>query len=188
MSLPLPQPQPVRSELRALWQLTWPILVGQLANVGMSVSDVAMAGHASAQDLAGISLGVSVWNMVIITLMGVMMSVSPLVAHHVGAKALHKVPHEVRQALWKAVILGVIAIAIMQSTVFIFEAMDLEPVTRSVAIGFVVITSYSMPAFAVYRVLYGYSASLNQTKPLMVVAIGAVWDAHGPRCCAFGRI
>ena len=174
MSLPLPHPQPVRSELRALWQLTWPILVGQLANVGMSVSDVAMAGHASAQDLAGISLGVSVWNMVIITLMGVMMSVSPLVAHHVGAKALHKVPHEVRQALWKAVILGVIAIAIMQSTVFIFEAMDLEPVTRSVAIGFVVITSYSMPAFAVYRVLYGYSASLNQTKPLMVVAIGAL--------------
>jgi MATE family multidrug resistance protein len=52
-----------RTELAALWALAWPILIGQLANVGMSVVDVAMAGHASAHDLAGISLGVSIWNM-----------------------------------------------------------------------------------------------------------------------------
>ena len=44
-----------------------------------------MAGHASAQDLAGVSLGVSIWNMLIITLMGLMMSVNPMVAHQVGA-------------------------------------------------------------------------------------------------------
>ena len=92
---------PLRLEIAALWRLAWPITVGQLANVGMSVADVAMAGHASAQDLAGVSLGVSVWNMVIITLMGTMMAVNPLVAHHVGAKQLKQIPHLVRQALWK---------------------------------------------------------------------------------------
>ena len=61
---------PVRVEARALWQLAWPILIGQLATVGMSVADVAMAGHASAQDLAGVALGVSIWHIVIISLMG----------------------------------------------------------------------------------------------------------------------
>ena len=78
------------AEVRALWQLAWPILIGQLANVGMAVVDVAMAGHASANDLAGVSLGVSIWNIVIITLMGIMMSVSPLVAHYVGAKQFER--------------------------------------------------------------------------------------------------
>ena len=54
----------VAPEIAALWQLAWPILVGQLANVGMAVADVAMAGHASAQDLAGVALGSSIWMIV----------------------------------------------------------------------------------------------------------------------------
>ena len=171
---PAPNAAPVRAEIRALWLLAWPIMVGQLANIGMSVADVAMAGHASAQDLAGVSLGVSVWNMVIITLMGIMMSVNPLVAHHVGAKELDQIPHVVRQALWKSLFLGLIAGGILQASALIFDFMALEPVTREVAVGFAQITSFAMPAFAAYRVLYGYSASLGQTKPMMVVALGVL--------------
>ena len=90
---------PVKTEITALWQLAWPILIGQLANVGMAVADVAMAGHASAQDLAGVSLGSSIWIIVIVTLMGIMMSVNPTVAHYVGAQEFSKVPHVVRQGL-----------------------------------------------------------------------------------------
>ena len=89
------------TELRGLWHLAWPILVGQLAYVGMAVVEVAMAGHASVQDLAGVSLGVSIWNMLIISMMGVMLAINPVVAHHVGAQDLAQVPHVVRQALWK---------------------------------------------------------------------------------------
>ena len=161
-------------EISALWLLAWPIMVGQLANVGMSVAAVAMAGHASAQDLAGVSLGVSVWNMVIITLMGIMMAVNPLVAHHVGARELDNIPHVVRQALWKALFSGLVAMLVLQASAQLFEHMALEPPTREVAVGFVRITSFSLPAFAAYRVLYGYSASLGQTKPMMVVALGVL--------------
>ena len=164
----------VRTEISALWLLAWPILVGQLANVGMSAVDVAMAGHASAQDLAGVALGVSIWNIVVITLMGVMMSVSPIVAHHVGAREFQQVPHVVRQALWKALGAGVIAVAAANLLTPIFNHLELEPVVRDMAKDFVHITSLAMPAFACYRVLYGYSASLNQTKPLMLIAIGAL--------------
>ena len=164
----------VSAEIRALWLLAWPILVGQLANVGMAVLDVAMAGHASAQDLAGVSLGVSIWNMVIITLMGVMMSISPIVAHHVGAQEFAQVPHVVRQALWKALGVGLIACVLANLSTFVFDHLGLEPLVRDMAKDFVHITSLAMPAFACYRVLYGYSASLNQTKPLMVIAVGAL--------------
>ena len=55
----------IQTEITALWQLAWPILVGQLANVGMAVADVSMAGHASAQDLAGVALGSSIWMIVV---------------------------------------------------------------------------------------------------------------------------
>mgnify|MGYP003580841871 CR=1 FL=1 len=39
---------PVRTEIATLWRLSWPILVGQLATVGMGVVDVALTGHVSA--------------------------------------------------------------------------------------------------------------------------------------------
>ncbi len=159
------------TEVRALWRLAWPILVGQLATVGMAVVDVAMAGHASAQDLAGVSLGVSIWNMLIITLMGLMMSVSPTVAHQVGAGDLSGVPHVVRQALWKALGLGLLACLLANSAAWLFDHMTLEPRVRTLAIDFTFITSLAMPLFACYRVLYGYSTSINQTKPLMVIAL-----------------
>ena len=162
------------TELLALWRLAWPILIGQLANVGMSVVDVAMAGHASAHDLAGISLGVSIWNITIITLMGLMMSVAPLVAHHVGAREFDKVPHLVRQGLWKALGVGLCAMLLVQLAARVFDHMDIEPHVHEVATGFVHIISFGLPAFACYRVLYGYSASLNQTKPIMVMSLAAL--------------
>lgn len=164
----------LRHELRALWRLTWPLLVGQLATVGMAVADVAMAGHSSAQDLAGVSLGASIWLILLVTLMGVMMAVNPLVAHHVGAREYAKVPHLVRQALWMALGIGSVFWVLANVSTLVFDQMSLEPAVRRIAQRFVHITSFGLPAFAAYRVLYGYSASLNQTKPMMVISLGAL--------------
>ena len=172
--LPAPAGQALRTELQALWQLAWPLLIGQLATVGMAVADVAMAGHASAQDLAGVSLGASIWVIVVVTLMGVMMAVTPLVAHHVGAKEFAQVPHLVRQALWMAVGVGGIALVLANLSTLIFDHMELEPAVRTIAQQFIYITSVALPAFAAYRVLYGYSASLNQTKPMMAISLLAL--------------
>ncbi|MDD2843621.1 MAG: MATE family efflux transporter [Rhodoferax sp.] len=159
------------TELRGLWLLAWPILVGQLAYVGMAVVEVAMAGHASAQDLAGVSLGVSIWNMLIITMMGLLMAVNPVVAHQVGSGDLSQVPHVVRQALWKALAVGLLAAGAANLAARLFQHMTLETYVRDLATNFVWITSLSMPLFACYRVLYGYSTSINQTKPLMVISL-----------------
>ncbi|MES2584855.1 MAG: MATE family efflux transporter [Pseudomonadota bacterium] len=180
MSVP-PQPTPsasrnsrITAEIAALWQLAWPILVGQLANVGMAVADVAMAGHASAQDLAGVALGSSIWMIVVVTLMGIMMSVNPTVAHYVGAGEFGRVPHVVRQGLWKGLGVGLIALVLANAAALVFDHMALEPVVHDIASRFVMVASFALPAFACYRVLYGYSASLNQTKPMMAIAIVAL--------------
>ena len=161
----------VRIEAHALWRLTWPILIGQLATMGMSVVEVAMAGHVSAQALAGVSLGTSIWIMVIITLIGITLAVNPVVSHHVGAKNFAAVPPVVRQALWKALGLGMVAMVVGHLASLVFDHMNLEPQVRDLSRDFVRVSSLALPAFALHRVLYGYSASLGQTKPLMVTAL-----------------
>ena len=48
---------PVLAEFRSLGVLAVPIIITQLAQMGMGVADAIMAGRVSATELAGISLG-----------------------------------------------------------------------------------------------------------------------------------
>ena len=161
----------IRSEAAALWQLAWPVLIGQLATVGMGVADVAMTGHASASELAAVSLGASIWSIILVTVSGVMMAINSVVAHEVGAGAYGTIPHSVRQALWKALGVGVIAALLANLATLLFDHLYLEPAVNARASLFVHIISIGLPPFAAYRALYGYSTSINQTKPVMVIAI-----------------
>jgi len=161
----------VRREIAALWMLAWPVLVGQLATVGMGVADVAMTGHTSADELAAVSLGASVWSIILVTVSGVMMAINSIVAHDVGAGALAKVPHAVRQSLWKALGVGVAAMLLANLATLVFDYLYLAPHVHAQAAMFVHIISIGLPPFAAYRALYGYSTSINETKPVMVIAI-----------------
>ena len=165
---------PIRIEASALWQLAWPVLIGQLATVGMSVADVAMTGHAGADELAAVALGASIWSIVLVTVMGIMMAVNAVVAHEVGAGNTGRIAHVVRQSLWNALGVGLITCLLTNLATLIFDHLGLSDVVRGKATMFVHVISLGMPAFAAYRVLYGYSASLNQTKPVMVIALGAL--------------
>jgi MATE family multidrug resistance protein len=164
-------PSPVVTEIKALWRLSWPMLVGQLATVGMGVADVAMTGHVSADELAAVSLGASVWSIVLVTVMGVMMAINTVVAHEVGAGRFDRIPHVVRQALWKALGVGLLACLAANLATLLFDHIGLDPAINRRASMFLHVISLGMPAFACYRALYGYTTSINQTKPVMVIAL-----------------
>jgi MATE family multidrug resistance protein len=164
-------PYTVRSEMGALWTLSWPMLIGQLATVGMGVADVAMTGHVSAAELAAVSLGASVWSIILVTVMGVMMAINTVVAHEIGAGQFGSIPHTVRQALWKGLGVGLIACALANLATLLFNYIGLEDEVNANASMFVHVISIGMPAFACYRALYGYTTSINQTKPVMVIAL-----------------
>jgi MATE family multidrug resistance protein len=167
----------IKQEAAALWQLAWPVLIGQIATVGMAVADVSMTGHASAQDLAAVALGASVWVIVLVTVSGIMMAINAMAAHEVGAGQIGRIPHLVRQSMWKALAVGLIGCALANLAVQVYDVLDLEPVVRDKARHFVRLISIGMPAFAMFRTLYGYSASLSQTKPLMVISLlGLGWN------------
>ena len=167
----LPFSSSIRREAGALWQLAWPILIGQIATVGMGVADVAMTGHVSAAELAGVSLGASVWSIILVTVMGVMMAINSVVAHETGAADYARVPHVVRQALWKGLAVGLLACAVANLSTLLFDHIGLDAAVNAKAAMFVHVISIGMPAFACYRALYGYTTSINQTKPVMVISL-----------------
>ena len=165
---------PILQEITALWKLAWPMLVGQIATVGMGVADVAMTGHVSADELAAVSLGASVWSIILVTVMGVMMAINTVVAHEVGAANFGKIPHSVRQALWMGVGTGLLGCLALNVATYVFDHIGLGAAVNAKASMFVHVISLGMPAFACYRALYGYTTSINQTKPVMMIALGGL--------------
>jgi MATE family multidrug resistance protein len=137
----------------------------------MGVADVAMTGHVSAEELAAVSLGASVWSIVLVTVMGIMMAINTVVAHEMGAANYRLISHSVRQSLWKGAGVGLVACAAANLSTLLFDHIGLDQAVNDKASMFVHVISLGMPAFACYRALYGYTTSINQTKPVMVIAI-----------------
>lgn len=161
----------LRHEASALWKLAWPVLIGQLATVGMAVADVAMTGHTNASELAAVSTGAAIWSIAVVTVVGTMMAMNTLVAHEVGAGRHERIPHLVRQGLWKGLAVGLSAALLANLATLLFDYLHLAPEVNRRATLFVHFISIGLPPFACYRALYGYSASINQTKPVMVIAL-----------------
>ena len=161
----------IRTELATLWKLSWPMLIAQLATMGMNVADVAMTGHVSAEELAAVSLGASVWAIVLVTVMGTMMAINTVVAHEIGAARYDQIPHSVRQALWKGLLVGLVGCAVTNLATLVFDYIGLDQAVTDRAALFLHVISIGMPPFACYRALYGYTTSINQTKPVMVISI-----------------
>jgi multidrug resistance protein, MATE family len=181
-------PTPIRGEVATLWRLSWPMLVGQLATVGMGVADVAMTGHVSAKELAAVSLGTSVWSIVLVTVMGTMMAINTVVAHEMGGARFDKIPHSVRQSLWKGLFVGLVACAFANLCTLLFDHIGLESDVATRAATFLHVISVGMPAFACYRALYGYTTSINQTKPIMVIAmLGLIYNVTLNWLLVFGH-
>jgi MATE family multidrug resistance protein len=103
--------------------------------------------------------------------MGVMMAINTVVAHEIGAASYDKIPHSVRSSLWKGAIVGLVACLLANLCTLLFDHLQLAPEVNQRASMFVHIISIGLPPFACYRALYGYSASINQTKPVMVIAL-----------------
>ena len=184
-----PHHTPIRTEIAALWRLSWPMLVGQLAIVGMGVADVAMTGHVSAEELAAVSLGASVWSIILVTVMGIMMAINSVVAHQVGAADFARIPHTVRQGLWMGLGVGLLACLATNLSALVFDHIGMEQRVADKAALFVHAISLGMPAFACFRALYGYTTSINQTKPLMVIAIlGLLFNVFANWLLVFGNL
>ena len=70
-----------------------------------------------------------------------------------------------------ALFIGLAAWAIVQQARLIYGYMAISPEVKHIATEFVFIISFALPAFACYRSLYGYLASVGRTKIIMSVAI-----------------
>lgn len=166
---------PVRSEAGALLALAAPMGIAQMAQVATGFVNTVMAGRVSPSDLAAVSIGASVWMTVFLTLSGVVGALNPIIAHHLGGKAVERIGPEVRQGVWMGAALGLAGMALLLwLRPWLAVWLSLDPAVALKVDGYLTGAALGMPAMLLYRVLHAYTSSVSQTRPIMLVSLGAL--------------
>lgn len=119
-------------EALAITRLAFPVVIGQLGFVLMSVVDVLVVGHLSEDALAAVALGHSWSFATTILAMGASQGLDPLFAQAVGANDLPSSGRALRQGMWVVgaigAIVGILHLVAAPGLTLLDQPADLVPV------------------------------------------------------------
>ena len=162
------------TESRALLRLASPIILSQIAQVLVGFLDTVMSGHAGAMEQAVVGIGVALWIPVFVRLMSVVQAVSPMIAHHFGAGDPDAVARDAREGIWLAGFVSLVPLGLAPWAPDLLTFAGIAPPLAQRAGVFLLGVGLGMPAALIYRSLAFYSASINQTAPIMVLSFVAL--------------
>jgi len=160
-------------ELKSLIKLATPVSLAQLSLVGMSATDVLIAGRASTLDLAGMNLGVNTWNMIILFFMGIGFSTQPLVAKRFGANDDVGVKHQLHQSIWMCFALGVIAMLVVWAAAWAIKFIDFDVDMLEIARDFLFAISLCAIPMTLMPAMRGTLEGMSLTRVVFLVNFAA---------------
>ncbi|WP_347905106.1 MATE family efflux transporter [Pseudomonas purpurea] len=165
------RPDKVRLELKGLLNLAFPIMIAQLATTAMGFVDAVMAGRVSPRDLAAVALGNSIWIPIYLLMSGILLGTTPKIAQRFGGDKHTEIGPLVRQALWLALCVGLIASGLLLSAEPILHWMKVDPQLIEPSMGYLQGIAFGFPGIAFYYVFRCYSDGMGRTRPSMVIGL-----------------
>ena len=161
-------------DMRAIVRLGGPLLANNLAITGMALADTVMAGQLGAVALAGLAVGAAYWHLFLFIAFGMLMAVSPAVAHANGANDQAAVIDYVRQSWWVALALALMLVLGLIQVSWILPAIGITPDVIPTAVGYVHAITWGMPGSVAFFSLRYASEGLGRTKPIMYISLTAL--------------
>jgi MATE family multidrug resistance protein len=157
---------------RDLFRLAWPILVAQLAIIGLATIDAIMAGRLSANDLAGVALGSSVYASIFLGFMGVQQALTPIAGHHFGAGLYREIGIDREQALWLAGFMTVIGMPILLWTDPWMRLAGAPAAVEPIAVQYLTFVACGLPASLLSRTYVSINSAVSRPRVTMMVNLG----------------
>ncbi len=157
------------NEVKALVKLAAPVSLAQLCLVGMSATDVLIAGHAGTKELAGMNLGSNTWNMVILFFMGIGFATQPLVANEFGKKDNQGVKRQLHQSIWMCLALGLIATVIVWLTALGIYLAPFEADLKRIAVDYLLVISFCAIPMSLIPAMRGTLEGMSLTREVFAI-------------------
>ena len=157
------------ADIARIVSLALPITLGQLAVVGMTVTDVVIAGRASTDDLAAVTLGSTVFNLSIMVVIGVVLANSSIIGQARGEGSGAGVRRQFQNCLWLSAPLGLLAAASIAVGIGVLAHIDTTPAIVTIAQGYLLPmlgSGFLMPFVLAFRTSF---EGLGQARPAMAL-------------------
>lgn len=167
-------PSPFRTEVLATARLAGPLVGGQIAMMGLNFIDTVMAGRLSAEALAAVAVGSSVWASISIFLMGTLMALPPAVARHDGAGQRKRLTPLVVQSLWLSLLLSALGIVAALNLRPLLEVIGVEARIVPDILGYLRALAWGVPGMCGYMVLRFTCEGLGFSRPTLYFGLLAL--------------
>lgn len=179
----------LRDKFKLFLKILWPIMVTQISLALMNLVDTIMAGQVGTVDLAGVAIGTSLWSPVFTGMNGIILAVTPILAHYLGKNETSRIHYTVTQAIYLAIFtaLSIIAIGAIVLTP-ILNYMELEPNVQHIALHYLVGLSIGIVPLFVSNVLRNFYDAQGFTRISMFITVLAVpFNIFLNYCLIFGK-
>lgn len=147
--------------------------------MGMMVIDTVLLGHVGAVELAAVAVGGGIYVSVVMALAGVVQSLAPVAAQHVGAGHADRAVQAFWQCLWLALLLALPGMFLLAWPDRILALSSLEPAVEQSTHRVLAILAMGLPVMLAYRTFYAFCNAIGRTRPLMVISLLAT-ACHAP--------
>ena len=157
--------------LSALFRLSAPLFVANMAIMGAATIDTIMAGRLGAEHLAVVALGGATSVMVLFALVGILQGLSPIAGHHFGARKYRLIGFELTQSLWLALLLAVIAVVVILQTDFWVNFGGVSGEVARMTTEYFYASAWGLPAAVIMRCFIALNSAVNRPRVSMYISL-----------------
>lgn len=161
-------------ELRPTLSLAVPIIIGQVCQILMGVTDSVMIGHAGTVPLAASAFGGNVFNVFYVLGIGLMLPVSIFVSRAHGAGSPEDCGEYLRHGLALALGFGILETALMAGLSFAMGFFRQPAEVLAIVNPFFVLIATSLTPVLVYLVLRQFAEAMGRPWLPMLIMLGGV--------------
>jgi multidrug resistance protein, MATE family len=163
-----------REDASAIARFAGPLLVNNLATAGMLFTDTVMAGRLGARELAAVAVGANYVGFFYLAGLGLLMALSPTVAHAYGAGRNEIVGTFFRQALWLSAAVSVLVSIGLALVYPALTGIGIPDEVAPLAARYVYAVAFGMPALYAFLALRFSSEGIGWTRPILFTAVIAL--------------
>jgi len=155
--------QALKIEAHQLTKLALPVTLSQLALMGMGITDVVVAGRSGTEQLAGMTLGNNIWNLVVYFFFGMGLAAQPLIGHAFGAGDRRAIRRQFQQAIYAALVTGVTCFLCVTLAANLLLGMGYDPELAQIGSSYLGIMAFGGLAMTLMPVLRSALEAMSQT-------------------------
>ncbi len=161
----------LKSELRRLFSLAFPLAAAEAGTQVMSLVDMAVIGRLGGLELAAAGLANAVFFGISVFGLGLMLGVDPLISQAVGARDFSRARRVMWQGIWLALITAALLTILLLWGPLLLRAIGVKSEIVRPATIFLLIRTIGLSPWLVFFVIRAYLQAHHVTRPMVTSMI-----------------